>query len=196
MACHCQSCWGRASTPSFYVSDVCLRGISNTLTTRLNERRPGGTQDVEIISHLNLRLLQRRSRGQRRSHDLQISPKAEISQSVSYFTVPPRAPPLCRTAEQTIKPDLPLYLPCSCPGKVERRKTEAACAVRRPVPRSSPATSTRAQSKGHEVVLRILISLWIRDTDKTLSLLLPGNAPHPLRCIHMCVYAVIITAVV
>ena len=55
----CQSWWGRASTrsvctPSFYVSDVCLRGISNTLTTRLNERRPGGTQDVEIISHLKV----------------------------------------------------------------------------------------------------------------------------------------------
>ena len=133
----CQSCWGRASTPSFYVSDVCLRGISNTLTTRLNERRPGGTQDVEIISHLKERLLQRRSRVSD-SVDRTISKyhreSREISQSVSYFTVPPRAPPLCRIAEQTIKPDLHLYLPCSCPGKVERRKTEAACAVRRPLP--------------------------------------------------------------
>ena len=134
----CQSWWGRASTrsvctPSFYVSDVCLRGISNTLTTRLNERRPGGTQDVEIISHLKERLLQRRSRVSD-SVDRTISKyhreSREISQSVSYFTVPPRAPPLCRIAEQTIKPDLHLYLPCSCPGKVERRKTEAACAVR------------------------------------------------------------------
>ena len=122
------------------VSDVCLRGISNTLTTRLNERRPGGTQDVESISHL------KEQREITRYYSVApgsatiarsprfISPKAEISQSVSYFTVPPRAPPLCRIAEQTIKPDLHLYLPCSCPGKVERRKTEAACAVRRPLP--------------------------------------------------------------